>query len=687
MIRHVDIPDEQVMVQDQWIPLPDGIRLHARVWLPVDCGEEPVPALLEYLPYRLDDWTSFRDSERHPYYAAHGYASVRVDIRGTGSSEGFFDDEYSETELADAEAVIAWLAAQSWCTGRVGMFGISWGGFNSLQLAQRAPEALDAIVTVCSTDDRYDNDVHYMGGALLGIDMAAWSAAMFAFGARPPRPEVVGKGWVERWRERLDRMQPLAPVWMAHQDRDDYWRRGSVCEDYGSVRAAVLAVGGWADPYRGTVLRLLENLSSPRKGIIGPWSHQYPERDKAPGPHIGFLQETLRWWDRWLKDIDTGVEDDADLRVWINHSMPPQTHIAEREGHWLAVPSWTSAPESTSLAFQDAQLRAPTNDAGDSVTIRSPWDTGQDAGRFFPVGNQADLPPDQRAEDGRSVCLDFPVGDQPVTILGCPSVRVRLTSDTERANLIVRLCEVTPEGTSTLITRGVLNLARRHGMDRNDPMRRGAVHNALVPLVAIGHQFAPGNTIRVAFSNHYWPWIWPHEANGSITMLLDQGALELPMAPPTGPPVRFEPAEHARPLEVIEPWSGVPEVPDDLLDKPLPQRLVWRDVARGLTMVSVDPAYGTTRRYPHGLDYAEGVRETYQVVQGDPLSPQAGSTWEIEFSAPDWGARLQTNSRITTEHGQFVVENQVRAERRGSRGRWHLVGERSFVHRVPRSSV
>ncbi|WP_259338545.1 CocE/NonD family hydrolase, partial [Clavibacter phaseoli] len=307
--------------RDVWIPMPDGARLHARVWAPAT--DEPLPALLEYLPYRLDDWTAPRDSERHPWYAAHGYASIRVDIRGTGSSDGLFVDEYSAQELDDGVAVIEWIAAQDWCTGAVGVFGISWGGFNGLQLAARAPEALKAVVTVCSTDDRFDDDVHYMGGAVLGIDMAAWGATMFAFNSRPPRPEVVGDGWVERWRERLEANRPMTPTWLAHQERDDYWRHGSVCEDYSAIDAAVLAVGGWADPYRDAVLRLVENLSSPAKGIIGPWSHQYPDRGLAPGPSIGFLQETLRWWDRWLKGVDTGVEADPALRAFVSDSEPP----------------------------------------------------------------------------------------------------------------------------------------------------------------------------------------------------------------------------------------------------------------------------------------------------------------------------------------------------------------------------
>ena len=301
-----------------------------------------------------------------------------MDIRGTGSSDGHFDDEYSEQELDDAEAVIAWLSEQSWCTGRVGMFGISWGGFNALQVAERAPQALRAIVTVCSSDDRYGCDVHYFGGAVLGIDMAAWSATMFAFCARPPRPEVVGENWVAQWRERLENITPLAPVWLSHQARDDYWRRGSVDED----------------------------LTAPRKGIIGPWAHQYPDRGKAPGPAIGFLQETLRWWDQWLKDENTGVDADPDLRAFINHEMAPATYIEERSGRWLAVPEWTAPPKTEPWPLD----RARNLGGRKTLRVRSPWavlplrQSGRSAARPARRGRSQRLhrPARRRVSTGRS---------------------------------------------------------------------------------------------------------------------------------------------------------------------------------------------------------------------------------------------------------------------------------------------
>ncbi|MBT2888716.1 CocE/NonD family hydrolase, partial [Streptomyces sp. McG5] len=301
--------------EDVCIPLPTGrpgtdgseiTHLYARIWRPVT--DEPVPALLEYLPYRLSDWTAPRDQQRHPWYAGHGYASVRVDVRGHGNSEGLPGDEYDATELADGVAVIHWLADQPWCDGKVGMFGISWGGFNSLQIAALAPEPLKAIVTVCSADDRYDNDVHYMGGSVLAVDMHAWASTMLAFVSRPPDPEFVGPAWRDMWLKRLEAVDPFIHTWLDHQTRDAYWRHGSVSEDYSAIKAKVLAVGGWHDPYRDTVLRLVRHLPDDQvRGLIGPWSHQYPDRGLPPGPAIGFLQETLRWWDQHLKGEDSGV--------------------------------------------------------------------------------------------------------------------------------------------------------------------------------------------------------------------------------------------------------------------------------------------------------------------------------------------------------------------------------------------
>ena len=300
-------PRKVVEFPDMAIVMPDGCRLSARVWMPEDAAEKPVPAILEHLPYRKRDGTTARDALTHPYFAGHGYAGVRVDMRGNGDSEGLMDDEYSEQELQDAVDVIAWLAAQPWCSGKVGMMGISWGGFNALQVAAKQPPALKAIITLCSTDDRYADDIHYKGGLLLNENMG-WGATMLSYSSRPPDPALVGDNkWRDMWLDRLEHEPFLPAVWLKHQRRDAYWKRGSVCEDFSAIKAATLAVGGWGDGYKNAVSRLVQGIDAPVKGIVGPWIHKYPHF-AVPNPAIGFLQEALRWWDRWLKDIDTGVE-------------------------------------------------------------------------------------------------------------------------------------------------------------------------------------------------------------------------------------------------------------------------------------------------------------------------------------------------------------------------------------------
>ena len=666
-----------VIRDDVRIPLKDGTRLYARIWRPVT--EEPVPALLEYLPYRLTDATAQRDAQRHPWYAGHGYASVRVDLRGSGNSDGTMTDEYSEQEILDGVNVVEWLAEQPWCSGRVGMFGISWGGFNALQVAARAPEALKAIVTVCSTDDRYDNDVHYAGGAVLGVDMHAWAATMLAYTARPPDPRYAGATWREQWLERLAGTEPFVHTWLAHPLRDDYWRHGSVCEDYGAIKAAVFAVGGWHDPYRDTVLRLVEQLDefdTPVRGLIGPWSHQYPDREYPPGPAIGFLQETLRWWDHWLRDRDTGVLEEPLLRSWISESVPPATTYPEHPGRWVGDESWPSKQlVPAEIAFAQAQESAEPW----LLPVWSPQHTGIDAGRFFPIGNRADLPPDQREEDGRSVCFDTAPLIGRVEILGRARIRLRLRCEASNAHVIARLCDVSEHGSSTLVTRGVLNLASRVGRDKAAAWIPGRTQDVELELNAVGYAFPPGHRIRVALSSAYWPWIWPDAEGAGFDVEAANSALILPVRdaiPDVGKKkVEFAEPEQAEPLEV------------ELIDgrRNRPERAVLRDVAAGTWMLDVDPAYGpASRRYPDGLQYTEIARDRYWITQDDPLSARARSDWSIRLQREDlpWDARVVTRSETSCTETAFILENVVRCYDADE-----LIFERTWIEEIPRTGA
>jgi putative CocE/NonD family hydrolase len=156
------------VLENEWIPLSDGRRLSARIWMPDSARKKPAPAILEYLPYRKRDGTAQRDESTYPSFARAGYVGVRVDISGTGESDGDWDDEYSARELADGCEIIEWIASQPWCDGNLGMMGISWGGFNSLQIAALQPEALKAVISIGTTVDRYNDDIHYKNGCFPG---------------------------------------------------------------------------------------------------------------------------------------------------------------------------------------------------------------------------------------------------------------------------------------------------------------------------------------------------------------------------------------------------------------------------------------------------------------------------------------------------------------------------------------
>ncbi|MFE9622451.1 CocE/NonD family hydrolase [Streptomyces sp. NPDC006527] len=667
--------------EDLRIPLPDGTRLYARVWRPLT--NEPVPALLEYLPYRLTDWTAPRDWQRHPWYAGHGYASVRVDARGHGNSEGVPGDASAVTEAADGAAVVEWLAAQPWCDGKVGMFGISWGGVDPLQVATLAPEPLKAVVTVCATDDRYDNDVHYAGGSVLAAGLHARAATLLAFSSRPPDPRYVGDAWREMWPARLEAVEPAGHTWLAHPTRDGYWRQGSVRENYGAIEAAVLAVGGWHDPYRDTVLGLVEHLPSDRvRGLIGPWSHQYPDRGLPPGPAIGFLRETLRWWDHWLKGRTAsdgaspaaGVLAEPLLRAYVIGSHAPATAHAALPGRWVGEPAWPS-PGVSSVTYT---LR------GAPVLVRSPMHTGVDAGRLLPFGHEADLPPDQRAEDARSTCFDFPVAED-TWVLGRPRVRLRLTCEVPRGQVVARVCDVAPDGSSTLVTCGVLNLSARHGRDRSVPWTPGATEDVTFALNGIGYTVPSGHRIRLAVSSAYWPWVWPEPGSAAGFTLDPAGsALELPVRTrDTGPAVAFEEAGQSPPLGVThgvaaDGWSP------DTLDEPRPERRVVRDVAEGAWRLEFDAGHGGTRVYPDGLEFTEDALEAYTIAEHDPLTARARSDWSIRLRRPEqaWEAVVRTRSEIICDGVDFFVSDEVVCTAGNE-----VVFHRTWEKRVPRTPL
>lgn len=652
------LPFEINMYDDVRIPASDGALLAARIWRPVGSETAPVPAILEFLPYRRRDGTAERDALTHPHFAGHGYASVRVDMRGSGDSEGVLHGEYLKQEQDDAIAIMAWLEQQPWCSGNVGMIGISWGGFNGLQVAARRPRQLKAVISICSTDDRYADDIHFMGGALL-LDKVGWGSTMFSLNAAPPDPAIVGDAWREMWKTRLNESGLWIGDWMAHQRRDDFYKHGSVCENWAAIECPVYAVGGWADGYTNAVGRLLDNLKGPRKGLIGPWAHKYPHFAK-PGPQIGFLQECLRWWDHWLKGKDTGVMDEPMLRAWIEEPARPNPYNEVKPGRWVAEEAWPGDGGSP-LRLNLSPGRLGEKGQG-GVTISSPQTTGLAAGKWCPYGVWADQPLDQRQEMGGQAVFDTEPLDRDVDLLGTPRLTLEISCDKPNALLAATLCEVFPDGASTRVSYGILNLTHRDSHERPEPLVPGKTYRVSVNLCDIGHRFGRGNRLRLSLSNAYWPIVWPSPEANVLNIDCERSDLLLPFRPERTTDNSLEPFR--------EPESAPPLA--QTVTEPGHNSWTTRfDAMTNTTVLERINSDGWRRIDGIDLELGGHTEYRYTIRSDDPLSARIETHYVRRYRRGDWSVTLVTdvalfstvtdfhlNARLEALEGEATVKTQ-----------------------------
>jgi putative CocE/NonD family hydrolase len=658
--------------EDVRIPMADGVTLSARIWRPAPGVARAVPAILEYIPYRYRDHTRARDETLHRWLAEQGYACARVDIRGSGESEGILTDEYTPQEIDDGYAVVEWLAGQPWCDGGVGMIGISWGGFSGLQVAARQPPSLKAVVSVCATDDRYADDIHTMGGCLLG-DNLSWSSVMFAFNSLPPDPALRGDAWRGIWHERLAANAPWLMHWLSHPDRDAYWRHGSVGEDYAAIQCPVMAVSGWADGYTNAVFRLLANLNVPRQGIVGPWSHRYPHLGE-PGPAIDFPALIKGWWDRWLKGDDNGVDEAPMLRAWIQDPDPPAPAYGTRPGRWIAESVWPVAdrPPVTRHLHTDGRLTVdPPADPTARLNLQSPLGIGLFAGKWCSYANGPDLPDDQRREEQGGLEFQTEPLEASMELLGAPTLRLRVAADRPAAQLVARLMDVAPDGAATRISYGVLNLRHRSGHDQPADLEPGEAYDVVVRLNHLGHRLAAGHRLRLALSSSYWPLVWPAPEPVRLTLTPAAAALELPVreiAAQADTTVAFPPAP-------IPGAAGERE-----RTAPRHAWQIRRDLGSGGAALEVTHDCGARTLDDVALTISDDTRETYWAQADDPLGVAGEVVADYTLSRGDWQVATRTRTRLESDAEAFIVIAELDAWEAGER-----IFSRNWHRRIPRA--
>jgi putative CocE/NonD family hydrolase len=664
-------------IENSWIPMPDGVRLAARIWLPESAQQHAVPAIFNYCPYFSRLFTRLGDDTRFPYYAAHGYACVRVDIRGSGDSDGKPIDEYVKQEQDDGVEIIKWIAAQPWCSSAVGMEGISWSGFSSLQVAARRPPALKAIITHCSTDDRYADDAHYKGGCIVN-DMFGWGTEFLAIQGKPSDPEITGQDrWRERWLERLNAVEFNLGTWLTHLQRDVFWKHASVIQDYNQITCPVYTIGGWVDGYKNSVFRLLSGLKVPCKGLVGPWTHIYPHTG-VPGPAIGYLDEALRWWNHWLKGIATGIMDEPRLRVWMQYKSA-QPDEANVPGRWVAEDSWPSQRIEPRRYFLNSSHRLDHSGSAEERLQVLPLQTvGGASGNWCPSGAgtskdlRIDLPLDQRIDDARSIVFDSVPLTEHFEILGAPVLNLSLAVDKPVAFIAVRLNEIRPTGESSRVTYGILNLCQRESNEDPTLLEPGRRYKVQLRLDNVAHRFERGNAIRVAISTTYWPLIVPSPE--PVVLSLFSGSSELilpvrrprpeddllkPFGPPFVPPVALERISSEPGSRVVESDTGSQ------------QQLIRYEVGNGVVLVKAV----RTR-------LVGDIKMRYEINDHDPASAVIESNittgWERDALRP----RILASSTFTTTTNEFLIVGELSAFDGEEK-----VFTRSWQQKIPRRFV
>ncbi len=646
-------------IERRSLEMDDGVRIAITLHLPDETP--PWPVVFEARPYRKDD-ISDATATYTRLVSEGGLAVCRADVRGTGSSEGVAVDEYTDREWQDHLTTIAWLAEQDWSNGNVGMYGTSYSGFNSLQVAALQPPALKAIIPIYATDRRYTDDVHFGGGVRRCLDFLDYPLLMVAMNALPPVPELFGDGWREEWLRRIETNEPWELRWFAEQDEDSYWRRGSVFFDgYERIRAATLVIAGHADGYRNMAFRALERIAAPTQVLFGPWSHMSPLVSK-PGPRIDHVPEMIRWWRRWLADEANGAEHDPALRIFVREPSEPRADLDAFSGHWRAEAAWPPTSASSSVL----ELRAASAPHGATLAVEG--DVGVAGSIWCAADLPFGLPWDQREDEGRSLVFEWTI-EEGVQILGHPRAELTVTPSTEVALVSAKLCLVHPNGASELITRTICNLAHRDGHDAVAPLVPGEAVQVALDLDATAFDVPPGARLRLDLAGSDFASSWPPPHAGTLAVDADTSRLILPVVEPSPLPT---PAFSVGPDQAFRPTRASWEVVDDVVART--RRVRINHGGSRSPFAANQGGHG-----PLEVRTSDAFRGEVGVNRHEPGDAWASGEGVLELSWPDVTVRTEATGSLRTDQRTWFLELTLDVFEDGE-----LIGQRRWERSAPR---
>lgn len=620
-----------------FLRMKDGTRLAVTWWKPTPRGPaEKFPVLLELLPYRKEDSFYARDYPLYDYFVRRGFLMAKVDIRGTGGSDGPLPArEYSEPELDDAVEVIAQLARQPLSNGNVGMWGISWGGFNAIQTAMRRPPELKAIIALHATDDLFHDDVRYIDG---GLHIDLYTLEIDHENALPKTPEyLVDSAY---FRNRFE-SYPWVLTYLKQPADGPFWRKNGLRFNTDRLQVPAYFIGGLLDGYRDMPLRALEYLQGPVKVEIGPWNHSWPD-DGTPGPNYEWRRRAVRWWNHWLRGEESGLMQEPRLLVFQRDGHQPDRNLETTPGRWR-FEDWP-----VKGARRDTLLLQPDNRLGSvgGGAAKGEVRLSYRPGFGTTVGDWWGEPSaDMRPDDAGSLLFDSAVLDSAIHILGFPRLRLEAVAGAELANWTARLEDVAPDGAVSLVAGAVLNGTQYRSSVEPERLVPGRTYDFAWDLHFTTWIFRPGHRIRLAVSNAQFPMIWPTPYPMTSRVLLGSlaSSIELPVVPErSGYPEPVLPAPEAR--------SARADV-KDLPSEGAIERIV-RDQLAGTT----EMRFGNSASWTIGqvrYDYQE--RQTYRTSDGDP---SRSSFLGVEFHRirpRGRDLRLETTIDIRSDSAAFHV--------------------------------
>jgi putative CocE/NonD family hydrolase len=660
-------PQYEIELKEAWIPMPDGVRLAADLYMPVSAKtSDRFPVLLEYLPYRKTE-SRGRNYPLYSYFVRRGYVVARVDIRGTGNSEGrLIAYEYTDQEQEDGETMIDWLSKQPWSTGKVGMFGVSWGGFNSIHMAMRNPPALKAIIAIDATDDLYQDDVHFIDG-IMHVD--SWEMSQDLDNSRPGAPDY--KIDENYFRNRFD-TQPWMMTYKRQQRDGPFWDRTALKTRYESIHVPTFVIGGWYDGYRDSIPRMLQFLKAPIKAIVGPWSHAFPH-DAYPKPQIEWRNEAVRWYDYWLKGSETGILEEPRFAVFIRQWHPPGPTLEEAPGQWRWEEGWP-----ISRMIQQALKPQPDHTLSEKVSapavhlLRNVPSIGVEASG--PVMWWGDVPPDQRPTDAFSFVYDTEPLEKKCEILGLPKMILNVSADAPYANWFARLSDVAPDGTVTFITGAGFNGTHRESAKHPKILQRGEKFPLEIEMHFTSWTFPAGHRIRLSISNSQWPMFWPSRSPVTTSLYLggnDPTRLLLPVIPYADRPapqfVNPIPEPQMNGFETLDAGniSGYGEI-----------GTIEKNTATGNTKIQAPNTGGD--RYPWGTErYTEMI--THETNDEHPektsMLGKHRMTVELKERTLIWEAEL--SFRSDSEHFYYTYTRRLFENKK-------LIREKTWEDTIPR---